>query len=257
MLKNKNIQVLFIFLSILFFTLYFVGKLNGWFIVLALFIWLILIVWGAFDIRSSYFIKSYCKADCFEKKIILTFDDGPTLYTNNILDILFKYNVKATFFCIGNQIEKHPDIFKRIIDEGHLVGNHSFSHNQTFGFWSSLNILEDITKNDSVIKDFLNKRPLFFRPPFGVTNPNIAKAIFKSGHNVIGWNIRSLDTVIEDESKIFNRIIDKIKPGAIVLLHDTSLKTANVLEELLLFLQNQNYIVTPLDELLNLKAYEV
>jgi peptidoglycan/xylan/chitin deacetylase (PgdA/CDA1 family) len=96
----------------------------------------------------------------------------------------------------------------------------------------------------------------FFRPPFGVTNPMIAKAVSKTKHHVIGWNIRSLDTVYENENIIFERVKNKIKPGGIILLHDTSQKSVNVLERLLLFLKTENYSIVSVDKLLNLSAYE-
>lgn len=256
MLKHKNIQALFVVVLIFIFIASFFWEVK-WFIFLwMLFSWLIITIWGSFDIRSNYFVKSYWKSKTNDKKIALTFDDGPTPITVEVLDILKKHNVKATFFCIGTQIEKHPEIFKRIISESHLVGNHSYSHNKGIGFFSTKNVLEEITKNDLVIERYLGKKTLLFRPPFGVTNPRIARAIKQTGHFVIGWNNRSLDTVIEDENIILKRIAEKLNRGGIVLLHDTSAKTANVLEQLLLLLQKKKYTVTPLDALLNIKTYE-
>lgn len=256
MLKNKNIQVLFVAVLLLLFIASFFREVNGWIFFWILFSWLIITTWGSFDIRSNYFVKTYWKGKTSDKKIAITFDDGPTPITNDVLDILKKYNAKATFFCIGTQIEKHPDIFKRIIEEGHLIGNHSYSHDKKIGFFSTQKVVREIQKNDSVIENYLGKKTLLFRPPFGVTNPRFARAIKQTGHFVIGWNNRSLDTVIDDESKILKRIAEKINIGGIVLLHDTSAKTARVLERLLLLLQSENYTVTPLDKLLNIQSYE-
>lgn len=256
MLKNKNIQVLFVAVLILLFIASFYRQVNGWVFFWVLFLWLIITIWGSFDIRSNYFVKTYWKSKTSDKKTAITFDDGPTPITVDVLDILKKYNAKATFFCIGTQIEKYPDIFQRIIEEGHLIGNHSYSHDKKIGFFSTQKVVEEIKKNDLIIEKYLGKRTLFFRPPFGVTNPRFARAIKHTGHFVIGWDNRSLDTVIDDENKILKRISVKINSGGIVLLHDTSAKTAGVLEQLLLLLQKENYTVTPLDELLNIKAYE-
>lgn len=256
MLKHKNIHVLFWFLLLSLFVFFVVTEVKWWMFGLVIFVWLSITIWGAFDIRSNYFVRTYCQGKTTKKEIALTFDDGPTPVTENILNILQQNNVKATFFCIGKQIEKHPDIFKRIILEGHLVGNHSYSHDRRMGFFSTRTVVEDIKKNDEVIQTFSGKKALFFRPPFGVTNPKIASAIVQTGHHVIGWNNRSLDAVITDESLILKRVTNKISPGGIILFHDTSIKTFNVLEQLLLSLHNKNYRVTPLDELLNLKAYE-
>ena len=256
MLKHKNIAVLFGSLLFFLFIVSFFWEVKGWYFLLVSFGWLALTTWGSFDIRLSYFVTTYCNGTQTQKEIAITFDDGPTLQTIIVLDVLKQYNVKATFFCIGLQIEKHPDIFKRLLTEGHLVGNHSYSHANGMGFFSTKRTKEEITKNDEIIKRYSEKKALFYRPPFGVTNPRIAKAVAALGHKVIGWNNRSLDTLIADQSKILKRIKRKVKPGGIILLHDTSYKTAQVLEQLLLFLQSENYLVTPLDELLNLKAYE-
>nr|WP_321539369.1 polysaccharide deacetylase family protein [Flavobacterium piscinae] len=159
-------------------------------------------------------------------------------------------------FCIGKQIENNPQLFKRIISEGHLVGNHSFSHSENFGFFSSQNVLNEITTTNKLVQQWSGLNMKLFRPPFGVTNPMIAKAISETKHHVIGWNIRSLDTVYEDENTIFERVKNKIKPGGIILMHDTSQKSVNVLERLLLFLKTENYSIVSVDKLLNLSAYE-
>jgi peptidoglycan-N-acetylglucosamine deacetylase len=256
MLKHKNIQVLFVAVLLLLFIASFFREVNGWIFFWMFFAWLIITIWGSFDIRSNYFVKTYWKSKTSDKKIVITFDDGPTPITVEVLDILKKYNAKATFFCVGKQIEKHPEIFKKIIAEGHLIGNHSYAHDKGIGFFSTQKVVQEIQKNDSVIEKYLGRKTQLFRPPFGVTNPRFARAIKQTGHFVIGWDNRSLDTVIDDENKILKRIAEKINPGGIVLLHDTSAKTARVLERLLLLLQSENYTVTPLDELLNIKAYE-
>jgi peptidoglycan/xylan/chitin deacetylase (PgdA/CDA1 family) len=256
MLKHKSIKVFFSSLLILLSIASFFIEVKWWIFIWIFISWLIITVWGSFDIRSSYFIPTHWKGKSSDKKIAITFDDGPTPMTIGVLDVLEKYKVKGTFFCIGTQIEKYPCIFKRIISDGHLVGNHTYSHDRKIGFFSTQKILDEIQKNDTTIYQHLGKKPKLFRPPFGVTNPKIAKAISQTNHFLIGWNNRSLDTVIEDEKIIIKRIEGKIKPGGIILLHDTSSKTVNVLEQLLLLLQAKNYSVIPIDELLNIKAYE-
>jgi peptidoglycan-N-acetylglucosamine deacetylase len=257
MLKHKNISILFLLVISVLIVLSFFIKINGWIFFLVGFSWLCFTTYGAFDIRANYFTKTYCSNPSISsKKIAITFDDGPTEFTSQILDVLKQSNTKATFFCIGTQIEKQPEIFKRIIAEGHLVGNHSYSHSNAIGFFSTEKVIQEIQQNDLLIQSFIGTKPKFYRPPFGVTNPKIARALAVTQHHVIGWNNRSLDTVINVENTILNRIKKKVNPGGIILLHDTSFKTVHVLEQLLLFLQSENYEVTPLDELLNLNAYE-
>ena len=227
------------------------------FYVLLFFLFFAITAWGVFAIQLNYFSTNCCKKNKIsEKEIALTFDDGPHDKTSEILDVLSKYNAKATFFCIGKQIEKQPEILKRIVNEGHTVGNHSYSHSNWNGFFSTNKIISEIQQTNAIIFQLVNKKVRFFRPPFGVTNPNIARAIIKTNHVIIGWNIRSLDTVIADENTIFERIKKRIKPGSIILLHDTSAKTVNVLEQLLLFLQSESYSTKTIDELLEIPAYE-
>lgn len=223
---------------------------HYWGLLIVAIVWIGLTSWGAFDIRLGYFVPTINFKKTSNNKIAITFDDGPTEFTPEFLDLLTKYDAKATFFCIGKQIEKHPDIFRRIHAEGHQIGNHSYSHSNSFGFFSSEKIKKELQKTDLLIQEITGEKNHYFRPPFGVTNPHIAKAIKELKHQVIGWNIRSLDTVIEDENKILKRITKKLKSGSIILLHDTSDKTVNVLEQLLLTLQRENYQIVTIGKLL-------
>lgn len=257
MLKHKNITIICVSILVMMFFLSFLSEIKWWYLLLLFLFWLVLTVWGSSDIRLGYFVKTYYNNPIEkERKISLTFDDGPHPMTEKVLDVLRKYNVQATFFCIGTQIEKYPDIFRRIVEEGHIVGNHSYSHSNSFGIFSTEKVADEIKNTNEIIERVSGKKVLFFRPPFGVTNPRIAKAIAKTGHYVIGWNNRSLDTVIKEELKILKRVKSKIKPGGIILLHDTSLKTVNVLEQILLFLESEKYKVITVDKLLKLPAYE-
>ncbi len=227
------------------------------YLLLPVFIWLSLTIFGAFEIRLNYFLKAYHRGENDSEKIIsLTFDDGPTEFTPRVLEILEKNNAKATFFCIGKQIENYPEILQRTHQSGHLIWNHTFHHSSKNGFYSTEKIIDEIISTNQLIKEEIKITTKLFRPPFGVTNPHIAKALEKTKHYVIGWNIRSLDTVIEDEKQLLTRIKRQIKPGSIILLHDTSDKTANVLEQLFVFLQKENYKVVLLDELLKIDVYE-
>lgn len=215
-----------------------------------------LTAWGVFDIRFSYFIKTFNQSfDRHNKQIAITFDDGPHPITEKILDLLLQYDVKVTFFCIGQQIEQYPEIFKRIISEGHIIGNHSYSHTNKMGFLSSKEIVNEIVKTNEIAESFLHKKIKLYRPPFGITNPHIAKAVRQTGMHNIGWSIRSLDTVMSNEYKIFKRVQNKVKPGSIILLHDTSYKSVEVLERLLLFLQSEGYQLVTVDKLLKISAY--
>lgn len=208
--------------------------------------------WGVFDIRLGFFIPVIVKsANPKPQTIALTFDDGPTPYTLQVLDLLQQYQAKATFFCIGKQIEQYPAIAQRILAEGHTLGNHSYSHPNSMGFLSTAKVKEEIQKCTAVMQEILHVQTPFYRPPFGITNPHIAKAIRQTQHRVVGWNNRSLDTVIEDENAIFNRVYKRIDKQSLVLLHDTSERSVKALERLLKQLQQEKYKMVTLVEFLN------
>ena len=257
MITHKNISLFFIFLLLLLLLLNLYTAINWlWFIGVIL-IWIGINAFGSARISSNYHVKAFCHNPSeTEKKIALTFDDGPSVFTLEVLDLLKKYNAKATFFCIGKNIEKHPEIVKQIIAEGHLVGNHSYNHSKFFDFYNAAAISEEIQKTDQLLEKLTSKKINFFRPPYGVTTPSIRRALKTTGHTVIGWNIRSLDGGTKDQNLIFNRIIKRISPGGIVLLHDTGSHSVSVLEQFLQFLQQNKYEVISVEELLNLKAYE-
>jgi len=211
------------------------------------------VVWGSFDITLGYFVNSITHKRTKIKEVALTFDDGPTEFTPKFLYLLKENNVKATFFCIGKQIEKYPETFQRIIAEGHTIGNHTFSHLNATGFLSTSKMVEEIEKCDDIMLKIGNLKTSLYRPPFGVTNPNIAKAIKKTHKKSIGWNVRSLDTITEDEKKIYRKVTKGLKKGSIILLHDTSEKTYHVLVDLLVFLKDKNYSTFTIDNILATK----
>lgn len=258
MLKFKNVNIITATLIIILIVInvYIIAIPKVLFFLLA-FVWLFLTTIGSFNITWNYHIDAVNKNSSIpEKKIAITFDDGPNeIYTPQVLDLLKKYNATATFFCIGKHAEQHPIILKRIVSEGHLIGNHSYTHPNHFGFYNTQQVLGEIQKTNKLVEKITGKKMNYFRPPFGVTNPSIAKAINNTKHITFGWNIRSLDTVIKSEQKIINRITKKVPPGSILLLHDSHDRIIPVLEQLLLFLKQHNYQTISLEKLSNTKAY--
>ncbi|UKB83636.1 polysaccharide deacetylase family protein [Chryseobacterium sp. MEBOG06] len=222
---------------------------SSWVYLFTFFAFSAVVVWGSFDIGLGYFVNSITHKRTKVKEVALTFDDGPTEFTPKFLDLLKEHQVKATFFCIGKQIEKYPEIFQRIIAEGHSIGNHTLSHSNSTGFLSTSKMIEEIEKCDEVMKNTGNIKTHLYRPPFGVTNPNIAKAIKRTHKESIGWNVRSLDTIIDDEKKIYSRVTKGLKKGSIILLHDTSEKTYRVLVDLLVFLKDKKYSTFTVDSI--------
>lgn len=191
-----------------------------------------------------------------QQSIAITFDDGPLEgKTDQILDILRIQNIPSAFFCIGNRVDKNPALVKRIHDEGHLIGNHSYWHAATFDLQLAGTIAKELSDTDASIFKVIGKKPKFFRPPYGVTNPMVSNAIKRNDYTVIGWSVRSFDTVIKDQQKLFRRITRSLKGGDIVLFHDYSDATIEILPA---FLQHVNALglkIVRVDELLNEKAY--
>lgn len=157
-----------------------------------------------------------------QKIVALTFDDGP--YgdaTNEILDILKEKEVKATFFIFGQKAEQYPDILRREIEEGHVIGNHSFDHSAFFAIFSKNRLIANIKKADEAIFEATGLHPKFFRPPYGLESPFMRKYLEQNGYNIVLWSAATTDySNKEDSEAIANAILKKIKPGTIIDLHD-------------------------------------
>lgn len=227
-----------------------------WPVVVIFLLYAILMLVLSTNVRWDFFVKSYSYRKNFgQRKVALSFDDGPSESTLKILDILDKFEVKAAFFCIGHQIEKNPDIFREIIKRGHIVGNHTYSHTRKMGFISSETIYNEIKQCDKVAEEVGGIKMKLFRPPFGIINPKTKKALQRSGHLVIGWNIRPYDAITKSNDIIINRITRKVQSGDLILLHDNMPKTATILEQLLVILKRQNFGTIRPDKLFEIDAY--
>ncbi|WP_165499030.1 polysaccharide deacetylase family protein [Gramella sp. KN1008] len=208
------------------------------------------------NVQFNFFVKAYNKnPDFVENAVALSFDDGPDENSMKILDILDKYEAKAVFFCIGKKIEEKPEIFREILKRGHIVGNHTFSHTRRMGFLSSKRILEEISECDRVAQEVGGVKMNLFRPPFGIINPKTRRALLRSGHTVIGWNVRPYDAITKSPQVIINRITKKLERGDLILLHDNREKTPDILEQLLVILKQRNFAIVRPDKLFNINAY--
>ncbi len=257
-LNHKISKNAFILLSIIMVIAIFLGYLSIWYLFLLCFVFLLLTAYGSGIIQAQYFMPVTCGGETKEKNIAITFDDGPhPEITNQVLDILKEYDVKATFFCIGKKVESHPEVVREIDAQGHLVANHTYSHLRK-NCWviQEEKIKKELSQADEAIFKVLNKKPNWFRPPFGVTNPHIAKANKDLGHHVIGWNIRSLDGRLKDEQKIIKRVKKRMKPGGIILFHDIYPRILPILRNILEYARENNYNIVPLNELIKSNPYE-
>ncbi len=207
---------------------------------------------GSAFICLDFYTKAICKGVHKKGKcVFITFDDSPDKEeTPLVLEILKKHDVKATFFIVGEKAEKDPGLIGKISGSGHVLGNHSYSHGNLFPLKSKKKIIEEIKITNSIIESVKPSKANIFRPPFGVTNPLIAKAIKKSNVYTIGWSLKSLDTVIKDHDKLLERLTGKTNPGDVVLLHDPVKNIHMVLDKYIQFLKKNNYNFETVDELI-------
>jgi peptidoglycan/xylan/chitin deacetylase (PgdA/CDA1 family) len=152
-------------------------------------------------------------------RVALTFDDGPLPgATDRILDVLFKSNVKATFFVLGQPADRHPQLLRRIHDEGHIVGNHSYDH-PGLGFLRGVEFWRrQMARTDEAIEREIGVVPRLFRPPLGMKTWIIARAA--QTHTVITWSRRAMDGIATTSGRILDRLVSRSQAGDIILLHD-------------------------------------
>lgn len=189
-----------------------------------------------------------------KKMIAITFDDGPHLEnTDKVLDIFSKYNAKATFFMLGENVEKYPDVVKRVNDAGHEIGIHTWSHKELTKL-SSEDIVNEVNKTANAIENITGKRPTLVRPPYGSVNDKVRNAI---NNPLILWNIDSLDWKSRDKNKIVPLVLNNIQDGDIVLLHDIHSTTVPAVEEIIKYLVENDYQIITVTEMLNSKGYDL
>lgn len=187
-----------------------------------------------------------------DKVIYLTFDDGPTPeITEWTLKVLEDFNAKATFFCIGKNIENHPDIFKKIVENGHGIGNHTFNHIKGWKTKTSDYLTNTIKAQEIISKNHSNS--LLFRPPYGRIKLKQVKALAKLNYKIIMWNILSKDwdKTISKETCLKN-VIQNTKSGDIVVFHDSIKAAPNmqyVLPEVLKYFTKEGFKFKRIPEL--------
>jgi peptidoglycan/xylan/chitin deacetylase (PgdA/CDA1 family) len=256
MLNFKNTNIIFIALFILSAVYQLRYGLPVFAYVLLLLFYLAILFWGSYWVGSGFYFRIICSANTSKKEIAISFDDGPVPeYTPEILRLLKENQVQAAFFCIGKRIEGNEILFNRIHEEGHIIGNHSYSHDRWFDLFSSNKMAADLQKMNLETKRVCGLIPRFFRPPYGVTNPPLGRAIKAGNFIPIGWSIRSLDTVRKNEKKMLRKILGSLQPGAIILFHDTSKTTLAVLPEFFKLASGAGYEIVRLDKLLKLDPY--
>ena len=214
----------------------------------------------SFWVKTSYFIKRIFSNYVWdipnhENKVFLTFDDGPTPeITEWTLEQLKKFNAKATFFCIGNNIEKHPEIFKKIIQEEHAIGNHTFNHLKGWDITTD-EYIENTNKCAEIMcqlsQSFGTDHCQLFRPPYGKIKPSQSRILRKLGYKIIMWDVLSCDfdqTITREEC--LDNVLKNVESGSIIVFHDSVKAEQNlkfVLPKTLEFLNEKGFVCEKLD----------
>lgn len=194
-----------------------------------------------------------------QKRVSLTFDDGPDpRFSNDVLDVLKQYNVPATFFVLGSKAVANPDIVKRMQNEGHVIGNHTYSHPNLVKE-SDLQTLErEVIRTEDALNSIIGYRTKLFRPPYGFLYNELVEKLGKMNNYVIGWSVDSLDWQEDPPEVITSRVVDNIQPGSIILMHDGAepsgdrTNTIKSLRQIIPALQEQGYEFVTVPELLNI-----
>lgn len=233
--------------------LFFISPLST---VILLLLFLLLCLGAPFFPELSFFLPIFNRGRCGTKGVALTFDDGPCPESTPILlELLERYNLTATFFVVGKNAEKHPELLRKILDCGHSIGNHSLRHDNLLMLRGPQALRQDIHATQRIIEKS-GVRSLVFRPPIGITNPYLGKILDTEGLVTIGYSCRALDRGNKNINNLADKIFRKLAPGDIILLHDLppyqkemTTRWQQEIEKLFTALHN-TYTVVPLAQLI-------
>ena len=225
---------------------------------------IIVCAWGFFQPKSQIFGKTYWGIKTKEKIIALTFDDGPNEpYTSQILEILNKYNIKATFFVLGENVAYYPETVQKIYNNGNVVASHSYSHQSDLSIEDKATLDKEIDWSQDIIYKTIGKYPHLFRPPHGFKSPWLISELNKDSLITIEWSDMVSDWRQPPVDEIVNGIIKKARPGGVIVLHDgdqtkhgsNRSQEVKALPIIIEKLQNQGYKFVTVPQLFNVQAY--
>jgi len=187
--------------------------------VLAVVAALVLLAWtGANNPRLSWFGPVTWHGPRDSRQVAITFDDGPNAHSSLALaDILDQHHAKGTFFLVGKALDQRPDIAQALYDDGQLLGNHSYHHDQ----WRWLDPrYPELTRTQDAFRRQLGVCPRYYRPPHGERTPFVSLAVHRQGMQTITWDVSASDWATNDAALVAKRVLTHVRPGSIVLLHD-------------------------------------
>ncbi len=213
--------------------------------------------------RWGYFLPLISRGTTTRRAVALTFDDGPDReMTPAVLSLLRQREIRATFFVTGSRTLEHPDLVWKLLAEGHAIGNHSFSHDVMLMFRSSRRLAAEIDRLQEALFPF-GVRPMVFRPPVGITNPRLGPVLYRRGMACVNFDCRAFDGGNRWISGLAAKLLRKMRPGSILLLHDVryGIKTdvkcwLREVERLLDGIADRGYTVVSLEELIGRPVME-
>lgn len=230
------------------------GFVGAWAFVPLAVVYVVTVGWGVFDIGSQFFIRTVWNGP--KGMVAFTFDDGPhPIHTPQILSVLEEEGVKAAFFCIGRHAELYPELLREMVAKGHVVGNHTYLHTHRLGMMPVDKVREEIRHGKEVIAQIIGLTPRMFRPPFGVVNPKIAKAVAAERDVIIGWDLRSRDGVARSEKHILDRVVPRLKSSSLLLFHDTNPHTPGALRKVIQLCRENGTEIVSLQQLTGIAPY--
>jgi len=203
---------------------------------------------------DTLFVNGFTK----EKKVCLTFDDGPDLVsTPKALNILKENNIKASFFFIGQSVKLYPNVVKETFKDGNLVLSHSYSHPE-FTKLGEEDINKQLQMTENEIFKIVEKKPAIVRPPFGDVNQETIDILSKANYTTVLWSIDTLDWSQREKDNIVNNVVTNVRPGEIILMHTAGDKNTSMeaLPEIIIKLKEMGYTFVTLDDLLKVNAYK-
>ncbi|MDO9535622.1 MAG: polysaccharide deacetylase family protein [Bacillota bacterium] len=207
-------------------------------------------------VKESRLVPIYY-VDTAEKKVAFSFDAcWGASYTPTLLEILRENDMQNTFFLTGFWVEKYPDMVKTIFDEGHEIGNHTYSHPHLNSLAED-EIKNELNKVGNMIYELTETQPYLFRPPFGEYSNKVITTAEKCGYQTIQWSIDSLDWKELGREPMVKRVTEALQPGAIVLFHNNGKYTAEALPEIIAYAKEQGYTIVSISELLYKENYYI
>ncbi|SHJ68923.1 polysaccharide deacetylase family sporulation protein PdaB [Paramaledivibacter caminithermalis] len=207
-------------------------------------------------IAPNKLVPIYC-VDTEEKKIAISFDAAwGDRYTQGILDILDKYNIKSTFFLVGFWVDRYPDMVREINKRGHDIGNHSSTHPHMSKL-SKEQIVKELNQTGDKINNLTGEKPYLFRPPFGDYNNNLIKTAKECGYYTIQWDVDSLDWKELGVEPVVDRVTRNVKNGSIVLFHNNAKYILDFLPLIIEKLQKEGYQIVPISEIIMKDNYYI